>query len=704
MKIFVLIVCSIICSVTAQDPFRPISSGILKIESIVDDAIETAKDLYMIDDHGNQVPLDINELLPETLWQTERKLPDRMHFYLYTKENPTDGQQLYIDDVKTLNNSNFDPQKETKIITHGWMNNYLSDSCVTIRDAYLKNSDYNVVVMDWGQIAVGPYIWVSDRILIIGKFAAKMVSFLESQGLDENKLTIVGHSLGAHIAGFASYYAKRKANYVVKLDAAQPNLHKVRFAPNQAMYTTSIHTDSFFWGQDIAIADSDFWPNSGLRQPGCGLNNACSHSRSYIYFAESINSEVGFVGVQCTNYPDYVLNKCANNPTGIMGGAKLNTTLRGNYYLKTNLKAPFARGSKSRSAISEIKLTMKSLAIIACCIIYSAVARNALNPSIENVLEIEDDIQAWDRDLSDDNDNLVKRDLSSILPEKLEQTEKDLPNRVFFYLYTRNSTNEPQKLFIDDVETLKKSHFNVNKETKIVTHGWRNDYTSASCQLIRKAFLQNSDCNVIVIDWGKIAKKEYYWASNRVLMVGKFAAKMISFLESQGMDENKLTIVGHSLGAHVAGLASNYAARKANYVVGLDPAQPNFSGKSSDARFSRGQGKFVEAIHSDAGVLGMNNALADADFWPDGGHVQSGCKVNDISCSHGRSYEYFAESINSEVGFVGVQCSNYDKYLRNECAHNPTGIMGGAKPQPGLKGNYFLKMNAKSPYAKGISQ
>lgn len=82
--------------------------------------------------------------------------------------------------------------------------------------AFLKHSDCNVIVIDWGSITFAPYIWASDRVLIVGKFAAKMISFLESKELDEKNLTVVGHSLGAHVAGLASYYATRRANYVVR--------------------------------------------------------------------------------------------------------------------------------------------------------------------------------------------------------------------------------------------------------------------------------------------------------------------------------------------------------------------------------------------------------------------------------------------------------------------------------------------------------
>lgn len=88
--------------------------------------------------------------------------------------------------------------------------------------------------------------------------------------------------------------------------------------------------------------------------------------------------------------------------------------------------------------------------------------------------------QEWNNEPSDEYGNLVKRDLT----ETVEQTEEDLPNRVFFYLYTRNNSDNPEQLFIDDVETLNNSNFDTEKETKIVTHGWRGSYTDRSCQLV----------------------------------------------------------------------------------------------------------------------------------------------------------------------------------------------------------------------------
>lgn len=81
--------------------------------------------------------------------------------------------------------------------------------------AYLKQRDYNVIVVDWSRITLRPYGWAASHVLDVGKYVAKMIDFLEDQGVNLNTVTLTGHSLGAHVMGLAGYYAKNKVNYVV---------------------------------------------------------------------------------------------------------------------------------------------------------------------------------------------------------------------------------------------------------------------------------------------------------------------------------------------------------------------------------------------------------------------------------------------------------------------------------------------------------
>lgn len=103
--------------------------------NITSGILDSEKNLFMIGDNG--IKATIGAVVPtifETLWQTQQQLPNRVFFYLYTRANDIVPQQLYIGDIDTLQNSNFDMRKETKIVTHGWLSSWQSDSCTLVRD------------------------------------------------------------------------------------------------------------------------------------------------------------------------------------------------------------------------------------------------------------------------------------------------------------------------------------------------------------------------------------------------------------------------------------------------------------------------------------------------------------------------------------------------------------------------------------------
>lgn len=70
------------------------------------------------------------------------------------------------------------------------------------------------------------------------------------------------------------------------------------------------------------------------------------------------------------------------------------------------------------------------------------------------------------------------------------------------------------------------------------------------------------------------------------------------------------------------------------------------------------------------------------------------------SCAHGRSSEFFAESINTNR-FVGQRCTSWEEINRNNrCTGTGTAIMGGDSLIRNT-GLFFLATSANSPYALG---
>lgn len=121
-----------------------------------------------------------------------------------------------------------------------------------------------------------------------------------------------------------------------------PNL---RLDESDAHFVDVIHTGGGLYGILDAIGDVDFYPNNGMpTQPGCGLfdYDACSHGRSYMYFADSILSNNSFWGHACGSWLGFESGHCTT-PSTRMGDA-VALGARGHMYLRTSDKEPFGLG------------------------------------------------------------------------------------------------------------------------------------------------------------------------------------------------------------------------------------------------------------------------------------------------------------------------------------------------------------------------
>jgi pimeloyl-ACP methyl ester carboxylesterase len=114
-----------------------------------------------------------------------------------------------------------------------------------------------------------------------------------------------------------------------------------------------------------------------------------------------------------------------------------------------------------------------------------------------------------------------------------------------------------------------------SRETVIVIHGWNNSDQSSSIRELAKEASEFAP-QVLALDWGSIAQAGLDWGAvpfetaKWIAPVARWAYDRISKL---GISANQLTLIGHSLGAHV----SSQIGRLFNGVknlVALDPAYP----------------------------------------------------------------------------------------------------------------------------------
>lgn len=90
------------------------------------------------------VPIDDNVQGPEPAWFFNAERDTR--FLLFTRSNPTVGQQLLFRDLASLRNSDYNGARPTRVITHGFQSDDESEVNVLLTAAFLRNSDVNVIV------------------------------------------------------------------------------------------------------------------------------------------------------------------------------------------------------------------------------------------------------------------------------------------------------------------------------------------------------------------------------------------------------------------------------------------------------------------------------------------------------------------------------------------------------------------------------
>ncbi|KAM3964284.1 pancreatic lipase-related protein 2 [Aphomia sociella] len=275
-----------------------------------------------------------------------------------------------------------------------------------------------------------------------------------------------------------------------------------------------------------------------------------------------------------------------------------------------------------------------------------------------------------------------------------------------FYLHTRDNINEPEELFVNyNSGYINSTYFNESNDIKAITHGWLSHTRLTWVQNIKNKMLETADLNIILVDWGNLARNPLYpWPALSTRYVGRRLAKLLEAIRNSYDVQNNTHLIGHSLGAHVMGYAGMFSKEKVYRITGLDPARPLFELPNMGPNFSldKSDAMFVDIIHTCGGSLGYQTSHGHADFYPNQGQsAQPGCEGAMVKytgyCSHGRSYEYFYESIDEKVKFNSYPCDNWERFDKKECKTNAT-LMGYPAIVHNV-GDYFLYTKNESTYA-----
>ncbi|KAI3363268.1 hypothetical protein L3Q82_011563 [Scortum barcoo] len=293
-----------------------------------------------------------------------------------------------------------------------------------------------------------------------------------------------------------------------------------------------------------------------------------------------------------------------------------------------------------------------------------------------------------------------------------------------------NKQDDPAQKEIKTDQTIHASNYNGMRKTRFIIPGYLEkgdeDWTHDLCKVI----LTWENINCIAVEWKKGVKTLYAQAANNARVVSAQVASMITFLMGDFKQKaDKFNIIGHSLGAHVAGDVGSRITGLTR-ITGLDPAEPYFQDTNTSVHLDTSDAAFVDVIHTDGLPfnsklgLGMSQSVGHIDFYPNGGELMPGCSANkgnptDLdamwegtkkfdACSHVRAYQYYRESVGKSQGFVGFPCSDKDSFAAGKCfpcVDNKCPLMGHHADKftvtDGIsKMKYFLNTGSSKPFGR----
>ncbi|XP_070507978.1 lipoprotein lipase-like [Chironomus tepperi] len=268
-------------------------------------------------------------------------------------------------------------------------------------------------------------------------------------------------------------------------------------------------------------------------------------------------------------------------------------------------------------------------------------------------------------------------------------------------------------------------YFNRSLPSVLIIHGVEMDYKSEYSKTLVDAFVFRKEHNVIFGDWSAYAFDDYSDMAHEVDHIADVFVEILNKMRDNKYDLTKLYIIGHSLGAHIAGRIGRILQHQ-NIIIpritGLDPTGSLYNHASCWKHWvkfmgsyhkplSKDDAKFVDIIHSNAGLYkGIVFSSGHLDFWPNCGVFQPHCDecklpkiftdFHDCSqCSHVASWNYYVESVYSNIPiFEAKRCDT--KILMKFFCNGDKAFMGYYASSDADHGDYYVETNDHSPYSK----
>ncbi|XP_035714710.1 pancreatic lipase-related protein 2 isoform X2 [Folsomia candida] len=253
-----------------------------------------------------------------------------IRFLVYNNHrNPNSFFELDLDKPSTIPSLRYVGGAKVKILIHGYNFEDTDKFPSETKDAYLYTTNHPVIWVDWRTLATPNFLSphalypsVADNVPRVGLRVFHLIEFLLQNEIISHPRDVhfVGHSLGAHIAGWAGKLLFQKHGVLVGritgLDPAGPLFRSLGrnliLDRSDADFVDIVH--SSLTGIASPLGHVDFYPNGGQVHPHClrSLNRtarigrfiSCNHNSAYDYFRTSIVHR-NIIACGCNSYQEF---------------------------------------------------------------------------------------------------------------------------------------------------------------------------------------------------------------------------------------------------------------------------------------------------------------------------------------------------------------------------------------------------------------
>jgi hypothetical protein len=308
--------------------------------------------------------------------------------------------------------------------------------------------------------------------------------------------------------------------------------------------------------------------------------------------------------------------------------------------------------------------------------------------------------------LSDSGSGDVRAEQATVLGTAAEQEASGieipcwpLPRSIVWHVYAWDKDRDRWK-----DTPVQPGDITANGETAVVIHGNLNTVDTKWVVDMARALARKGVANVLGVDWGSAACTGLL-PTISAAYIPLVAQSVYQDLLGLPINPGDIHIIGHSHGAHIAGLIGRYSGGAIGRITALDPSEEGVHWNPTSFGGSGwgwpGSAKFVDSYKSSQ-LCGGETPWGEDNFLL----VQDGDTWGDKACStHGYAVSWYTETIRNGGGMLNLGY-NWDENGWTNARAKITQLRAQDGPWKGLirggvNGNHVLEAFSQAAHPSG---